>query len=134
MEREGTKSVKIGGLEFVVMHRTAGNDGGASIEVYGDVEGKPLQVLRFDCFEKGPHFHYAPGDRSKNLQFHLDEKLRERAQDWAFEQIRDNIPEMLRIAGYWQLAYRVDRQALARDWAQIRDALAATKPVATVAA
>ena len=127
-EHPGQKKVQVGGLEFVCMHRTAGEDGGASIEIYGDVDGKPFQVLRFDMFQKGPHFHYAPGDRARNYQFGLDDKLIPRSVDWALEQIRDNIPEMLRIGGFKPLAERVDRKAFETGWTKVRDCLASTAP------
>ena len=123
------KTVQLGGLEFVCMHREATDDGGATVEVYGDVEGQRLQVLRFDCFRKDPHFHYAPGDRSKNTQFHFDSKIAPKALDWSMEQIREHIPEMLHIAGYHALAQQVDRQALANGWEQVYKTLMSTKPV-----
>ena len=122
------RTVQLGGLEFVCMHRNTSEDGGATIEVYGDVDGQPMQVLRFDCFHKDPHFHYAPGDRERNLQFHLDSKMAPKALDWAFEQIRENIPEMLLIAGFKPLAAQVDRRALAFGWSKVRSALKETEP------
>ncbi len=125
MKHDATK-VQVGGLEFHVMQRRIGEDGGTTIEVYGDVEGKPFQVLRFDMFRKDPHFHYAPGDRVRDIQLHLDQKQAPQALDWALTQIRENIPEMLRIAGFKPLAERVDRQALASQWTRVRDAATET--------
>lgn len=123
--------VPLGGLDFHVMRRDSSEDGGTTIEVYGDVKGQPFQVLRFDMFRKDPHFHYAPGDRARNIQLHLDQKLAPHALEWAMDQIRDNIPEMLRIAGFGPLAERVDREALASGWTRVRDAAQSVRVGAT---
>ena len=125
-QQGGQETVELGGLRFVVMHRTLGDDGGASIEVFGDVGDRSVQVLRFDCFKKGPHYHYAPaGDNSQRT---LDQAEVGDGLDWAMEQIRSHIPEMLKTAGYDELAGSVDPQALAAGWTRVKDAVAATAP------
>lgn len=118
------QTIELGGLRFVVLHRTFGDDGGASIEVFGDVEGLPVQVLRFDCFKGNPHYHLAPEgtDAKKDLDVAGPMSLH-----WALEQIRDHMPELLRDAGFDSLAERVDRGALASEWTRIRDAAMATE-------
>jgi len=123
----GERTVEVGGLRFVVMHRAIGEDGGATIEVFGDVDGKAIQVLRFDCFRKGPHYHYDP--TGKNRQEKLD-PAREDPLDWSFRQIRSNIPTMLRTAGFDALARQVDAGALGRDWTKVKDAVLASAPKA----
>lgn len=127
MENTGMQKVPLGGLEFHVMQRNAGGDGGTTIEVYGDVEGKPVQVLRFDMFREDPHFHYSPGIRANDVQLHLDKKAAPQALDWALTQIREHIPEMLRIAGFKPLAEHVDRKAFATGWTKVRDAALASR-------
>ena len=124
---EGKQTLEIGGLRFVVMHRAIGEDGGATIEVYGDVEGKPEQVLRFDCFRKMPHFHYAP---MRNREQHeLDRAKVDDPLDWSLGQIRGHLPEMLETAGFTDLAGKVDQEALSAGWTKVKDAVAATAPV-----
>ena len=125
-QQGGQETVELGGLRFVVLHRAIGDDGGVTIEVFGDVEDRSVQVLRFDCFNKGPHFHHAPG--SGREQEPLDPAVVGNGLDWAMEQIRNHIPEMLKTAGYDQLAGAVDQQALSTGWTRVRDAVAATVP------
>ena len=42
--------IEAGGLVFEVENRTLGQDGGPALQVFGDADGKQVQVLRFDCF------------------------------------------------------------------------------------
>lgn len=50
------------GIEFRVEHRTAsGSDGGATLRILQDDH----EWLRFDCFERGPHFHLDPSGRDE---------------------------------------------------------------------
>lgn len=122
----GHATVELGGLQFKVMHRTIGEDGGPTIEVIGDVEGKSTQVLRFDCFKKAPHYHYAP--MGKNINTSLDPAKLGNGQEWAMTQIRDHIPEMLQTAGFDALARQVDARALRQGWTKVRDAVEGTAP------
>lgn len=125
---DGKQTVKVGGLQFVVMHRAIGGDGGATIEVYGDVEGKSEQVLRFDCFRKMPHFHYAP---MRNREQHeLDPTKVGDPLEWSLGQIKGHLPEMLSTAGFADLAASVNKRALATGWARVKRAVAATAPAA----
>jgi hypothetical protein len=32
---------------------------GICIHVFGEVNGREEEVLRFDCFQRAPHYHYA---------------------------------------------------------------------------
>ena len=120
--------IELGGLKFVIMHRAIGDDGGASIEVFGDVDGKDLQVLRFDCFRKAPHYHHAP--MGKNINTARDTAAVGDGVDWAMAQVRDNIPEMLKAAGYDELADRVDGGAFKTGWKKVKEAVVATAPAA----
>ena len=121
------ETVEMGGLRFVVMNRNLGEDGGPTIEVYGDVDGKSTQVLRFDCFRKAPHYHAPPGERS---QLELDPAEVGDGLEWSLAQIRDHLPEMLTMAGFMKLSGDVDRQAFADGWTRVKDAVAATSPAA----
>ena len=130
MTMEYTKSpertVEVGGLRFVVMHRELkGGDGGPTIEVLGPVSGQIKQVLRFDCFRKAPHYHM-PSDDQKSLM--LDAKVVGNGVEWSLTQIRTHMPEMLATAGYTDLSRQVDRAALAKDWTKVRDAVKAVEP------
>ncbi len=47
------KIISAGKLEFFVENRAVGEDGGPSIQVLGPIDGKRVQLLRFDMFIKG---------------------------------------------------------------------------------
>ena len=37
------------------------------IQVAGDVSGEEKELLRFDCFDQNPHYHYAPRERNERI-------------------------------------------------------------------
>ncbi|HSF31838.1 MAG TPA: hypothetical protein VLK82_15350, partial [Candidatus Tectomicrobia bacterium] len=41
-------------------------DQGVCIQVVGRVDGKETELLRFDCFDNRPHYHYEP--EKKNVR------------------------------------------------------------------
>ncbi len=121
------KTVELVGLRFLVMHREFTGDGGPTIEVFADIGGQDTMVLKFDCFRKMPHFH-APGTDTHVLR--LDPATVGDGQEWVLARIREHLPEMLATAGFSALAKTIDRQALAKGWTKVRDAIAATAPAA----
>ena len=103
---------KVGQVEFVVEHRNVGTegDGGATLRVCSEIDGKRLELLRFDCFRIGPHFHYAP--YGKDERWNLDPLTTGDTIEWTRDQIRNRLPEMLVQAGHEALAKTVDRNAV----------------------
>lgn len=101
------KVFQVGGVELHVDNRTLGDDGGPSVCVFGDVDGKPVQLLRFDCFRKKPHYHYDPS--RKNDLHHLDEATVSDTIGWTIEKLGDSLAEMIRTAGYDGVAEKVDQ-------------------------
>jgi hypothetical protein len=72
----------------------------------GSPSGEPKELLRFDCFEKVPHYHYAPLDQ--NERHNLDMVTAGDPLDWALGRLRARLPEMLEHAGYSTVASRID--------------------------
>jgi len=110
-------SVELGGLVFEVLRRDVGDDGGHSIEIYG-ADDRNTQVLRFDVFRRDPHYHMPPSAKGQLSLSDVGDPL-----EWAFEQTRENLPEMIRRAGFDALADAVDRDALRAGWTALRDAV-----------
>ncbi len=54
--------VELGPIRFVVEHRQVSSDGGPTLMVVDSAGGREL--LRFDCFVRGPHWHVDPGGRN----------------------------------------------------------------------
>ena len=85
-------SIGVGGLRFNVRYSKTANDRGPSLRIYGDVDDKPVQLLRFDCFDQRPHYHYDPED--KNLHYDMDKTTAGNAVGWTLTQLRTRLPEI----------------------------------------
>ncbi len=53
----------LGPIRCVVEHRNVGGDRGPTLRVYDQPAEREL--LRFDCFERTPHFHIDPGGKNR---------------------------------------------------------------------
>jgi hypothetical protein len=115
-------TVGVGALRFNVRYsNTRTGDRGPSLRVYGDVEGKPVQLLRFDCFEQEPHFHYDPD--GKNNLLRMDRANVSDPITWSMDYLRGNVASLVRIAGYGALADEVDEAALTAALPTVEKAL-----------
>ena len=106
------KVFDVGGVELHVDQRNFGSDGGPSVRVYGEADGENIQLLRFDCFRKDPHYHYDPS--GKNDQRSLDKTSVPDSVAWTIEQLGKNLVEMIHTAGYASVAEEVDQTAVAQ--------------------
>ena len=111
------KVFHVGGVELRVDNRNLGADSGPSVRVYGEADGDNVQLLRFDCFRKDPHYHYDPS--GKNDQRHLDKASVPDSVAWTIEQLGQNLVEMIRTAGYNSVAERVDQTAVAQVLSEV---------------
>jgi hypothetical protein len=85
-------------------------DQGVCIQVVGNVDGKETELLRFDCFDNHPHYHYAP--EKKNVRIMLDQTVVGNPLRWTMSQLRSKLPAMLAHAGYGDLALQIDPSGL----------------------
>ena len=85
-------------------------DNGVSIHVVARSDGH--EYLRFDCFEKDPHYHYIEpsGERQTIVQF--DSDAMGDMLDWALSQLRRRLAPMLLRAGGADIAAALDLAAL----------------------
>jgi hypothetical protein len=115
-------TIGVGALRFNVRYsNTRTGDRGPSLRVYGDVEDKPVQLLRFDCFEQDPHFHYDPD--GKNNLLRMDKANVSDPITWSMDYLRGNVASLVRIAGYGHLANEVDEAALTAALPTVEKAL-----------
>lgn len=99
--------IKAGAVEITMDYRKElMPDQGLMIQVYGDVDGKDTEILRFDCFDQAPHYHYGP--ENHNIRLHMDKTTAGNPVGWTIGQIRNNLSTMIRRAGYDDLAAKVD--------------------------
>ena len=114
------------GLRFAVDYRTIGDDRGPSLQILGDVDGKSVQLLRFDCFENAPHFHYDPN--GKNTRIFLNMAQATDPIAWTMDYLQGNVASLVRIAGYGRLADQLDEQAVTAALPGVEKALRASAP------
>jgi predicted DNA-binding ribbon-helix-helix protein len=120
-------TIGVSGLRFNVRYANVRTgDRGPSLRIYGDVEGKPVQLLRFDCFENQPHFHYDP--EGKNNQLRMDKANVSDPVAWSMDYLRGNFASLIRIAGYSALAEQLDEAALTAALPTVEKALRDTIP------
>jgi hypothetical protein len=119
-------ALQASGLCFAVEYRNTRTDRGPSLQVLGDVEGQRVQLLRFDCFENEPHFHYDP--EGKNNRIFLNKVRVSDPIAWTIDYLRGNFTSLVRIAGYGRLADQLHEDALTAALPEIEKALRDSGP------
>ncbi len=116
----GTDIFEAGNIRFgLEMRRLPMGDGGLAIHVLGDVGGstrksyvEETELLAFDCFWDGAHYHYGP--RNKNHRIYWDRTLVEDPLEWVFEQLENRkLAAMVERAGYPGIAADLDLDKVA---------------------
>jgi hypothetical protein len=111
MSERGDVIVGEGKIKFGMEYRDLMSDQGLCIHALGEVDGEEVELLRFDCFDHVPHYHYGPEKRNERLM--LDKTTEGDPLDWTLSQLREKLPAMVKRAGYEELAAQVDMDALA---------------------
>ena len=119
-------SIQAGGLNFIIEYRNFGKDRGPAIRVYADIKNQTTQVLRFDCFENDPHYHYDPD--GKNEMHHLSLIDTPDTVAWSLEQIRSRTVEMLQKAGYNEKADQINSEEIANSINAMAHAISSLTP------
>ena len=88
------------------------DDRGVSLHVCGPVDDTLREVLRFDCFDEDPHYHYVDWRGKSNEVLHLDPVADGDPLAWALERLRTRLPQMLRRAGAAEAADAVEPEAI----------------------
>ena len=116
----GTDIFEAGNIRFgLEMRRLPSGDGGLAIHVLADLAGntgrvftEETELLAFDCFWDGPHYHYGP--RNKNHRIYWDKTLVPDPLGWCLEQFKGKkLGAMLERAGYPGVAADLDDDLLA---------------------
>lgn len=116
----GTDIFEAGNIRFgLEMRRQRNGDGGLAVHVLADIGGskgkayvEETEVLAFDCFWQGAHYHYGP--RNKNHRINWDRTIVEEPLDWTFEQIENRrLGPMIERAGYPGIAADLDLDKIA---------------------
>jgi len=104
-------TIEAGAVTFHLQYRAQMADQGVCIHVMGEADGNQTELLRFDCFDQVPHYHYAP--LGKNERRELDKTTAGNPLGWTLRQLRTRLPEMLEHAGFGEVAGRLDGELLA---------------------
>jgi hypothetical protein len=116
----GTHIFEAGNIRFgLEMRRLPMGDGGLAIHVLADIGGTPgkayteeTEILAFDHFWNGPHYHYGP--RNKNHRIYWDTTVVENPLAWTLGQFeRGKLPAMIERAGYPGIAADLDTDKIA---------------------
>jgi hypothetical protein len=115
----GTDIFEAGNVRFGLEMRTVREDGGLAIHVLADLVGakgqaytEETEILAFDCFRVGPHYHYGP--RNKNHRIYWDKTLVPDPLGWTLEQFKNGkLPDMIERAGYPGVVQELDEGLIA---------------------
>jgi cystathionine beta-lyase len=86
--------VDLPSLRLVVDHRNPGRDGGPTLRVYGGPD-RGRELLRFDCFERGGHWHLDPVGRDEITSFTPEQDPLE----WTIAEVRRDLASYVERAG-----------------------------------
>jgi hypothetical protein len=104
---------------------------GVAIHVFSTATGK--ERLRFDCFDDAPHHHLLDPAASRNTVIEHDTAALGPPIEWALEQLRTRLGELLSAAGAADEAAALDpavvADALDRVEQSVRRQVAAGQPV-----
>ena len=110
MTEQGDVIIGEGPIRFGFDYRDQKSDQGVCIHALGDVDGGQVEILRFDCFDHQPHYHYGPEKGNDRLM--LDKTTEGDSLRWTLKQLRERLPDMVRRAGYEELAESIDMSEL----------------------
>ena len=88
------QSVVNGRFRLDLNYRRFSGDEGLSIRVLGPVASDERELLRYDCFEKSPHFHTAVYDHNTISKIEEEDSVA-----WSLTQLGDNFEELVAKAG-----------------------------------
>ena len=66
---KSSESLTIGNgiIQFQLKYRDLLSDQGLCISVMGLEDSREIEMLRFDCFDQQPHYHYGPENKNERL-------------------------------------------------------------------
>jgi hypothetical protein len=112
-------TIEAGAVTFALLYRNVGEDRGVTIHVMGKPADQMTELLRFDCFEQVPHYHYAPLGR--NERHNLDKVTAGDPLNWALGRLHARLPEMLEYAGFSDVASRLDADLVRSKLDEVSD-------------
>ncbi len=113
MEKGGT-TFDAGAVSVAMSYRKEiMDDQGLCVQVYSEVDGKDTEILRFDCFDQNPHYHYGP--ENHNIRLFMDKTTAGNPLGWTINNLRNNLPAMVRRSGYEDLAASLEATPVKKE-------------------
>ena len=110
--------IEAAGMRIWVDHRRGiGGDEGLTFDITVAGEEEGARILRFDCFNKTPHYHVGPS--TKNPVHDMNAEGIADPVRWTLDQLRTRLPSMVTEAGYEEIAKRIDQTAIANSLSQV---------------
>ncbi len=115
----GTDIFEAGNIKFgLEMRRLPIGDGGLAIHILADLAGstgktysEETEIMAFDCFWDGPHYHYGP--RNKNHRIYWDKTLITDYLGWVLDKFDGKkLGAMIDRAGYPGVAADLDQDKI----------------------
>lgn len=104
---KGSTRIEAGPVEFAMSYRQEiMDDQGLCLQVYADIDGQDTEILRFDCFDQSPHYHYGP--ENHNIRLFMDKTTAGNPLGWTIGNLRHKLPAMVRRSGYDALADKLE--------------------------
>ena len=111
---KGSTVIDAGAVSIAMSYRDEiMDDQGLCVQVYAEMEGKDTEILRFDCFDQGPHYHYGP--ENFNLRLYMDKTTVGNPVGWTMNNLRNHMVAMVRRAGYDDLADSLEANPVSQD-------------------
>ena len=102
-----------GAVDITLEYRELMPDQGLCVQVFGKAEGQDTEILRFDCFDQMPHYHYGPANH--NIRLNMDKTTVGNPFGWTLDNLRTKLPAMIQRAGYDDLAAAVEANPVAES-------------------
>ncbi|MEE3279362.1 MAG: hypothetical protein VX211_06225 [Pseudomonadota bacterium] len=99
--------IEVGDLLFAVEYRYVGSEEGPSVHIFGEIDGTQEEILRFDCFNKAPHYHYGFSYIDQPAT-PIDATAVGDPLAWVCGRIQKRLPQMLSKAGAPMLGANCD--------------------------
>ena len=112
---KGSTVIDAGVVDFAMNYRKEiMNDQGLCLQVYSKIGDKDTEILRFDCFDQAPHYHYGP--ENHNIRLFMDKTtMGGSSLGWTLDNIRTKLPSMVRRSGYEDLANSLESKPVSQD-------------------
>lgn len=113
---KSSESLTIGNgiIQFQLKYRDLLSDQGLCISVMGLEDSREIEMLRFDCFDQQPHYHYGPENKNERLM--LDKTTAGDSLEWTLQQLREKLPEMIERAGYSELSSKINLSGMSPEF------------------